>query len=133
MDEVKNQFFENITHEFRTPLTLIDSPLQLLSKDNQTTPEAKTKIELIRSQSSRLLELVDQILSLNQLKNGEINVLLKKSNLNHSIRSILDPFEFQAKEKGIQWQSALKLSEEEVWFDFDLLQKKYLGISLATH
>ncbi|WP_332912217.1 histidine kinase dimerization/phospho-acceptor domain-containing protein [Algoriphagus boritolerans] len=78
MDEVKNQFFENITHEFRTPLTLIDSPLQLLSKDNQTTPEAKTKIELIRSQSSRLLELVDQILSLNQLKNGEINVLLKK-------------------------------------------------------
>ncbi len=47
----------------------------------------------------------------------------KKSNLNHSIRSILDPFEFQAKEKGIQWQSALKLSEEEVWFDFDLLQK----------
>ncbi|SEF57930.1 hybrid sensor histidine kinase/response regulator transcription factor [Algoriphagus boritolerans] len=123
LDEVKNQFFENITHEFRTPLTLIDSPLQLLSKDNQTTPEAKTKIELIRSQSSRLLELVDQILSLNQLKNGEINVLLKKSNLNHSIRSILDPFEFQAKEKGIQWQSALKLSEEEVWFDFDLLQK----------
>lgn len=123
LDQLKTQFFENITHEFRTPLTLIDSPLQLLEKDDKFPSEAVSKISMIRSQSNRLLELVDQVLSLNQLKNGEINVLLKKSNLTQSIRSILDPFEFRAKEQGIQWESDLDFSDEPVWFDFDLLQK----------
>lgn len=123
LDQVKNQFFENITHEFRTPLTLIDSPLQLLEKNDKIPSEASSKISLIRSQSNRLIELVDQILSLNQLKNGEVNVLLKKSNLAQSIRSILEPFESRAKESAIHWERNLDLSDEPVWFDFDLLQK----------
>ncbi|HSF54387.1 MAG TPA: response regulator, partial [Algoriphagus sp.] len=123
LDQVKNQFFENITHEFRTPLTLIDSPLQLLEKNKQIPSEAISKISLIRRQSDRLLGLVDQILSLNQLKNSEINVLLKKGNLHHAIKSLLEPFEFGAKEKGVQWKSELNIADQEAWFDQDLLQK----------
>lgn len=123
LDQVKNQFFENITHEFRTPLTLIDSPLQLLEKDKEIPPKAISKISLIRSQSNRLLELVDQILSLNQLKNSEINVLLKRGNLLQAISSLLEPFEFGAKEKGIHYKSELNFTKVEVWFDQDLIQK----------
>lgn len=123
LDQVKNHFFENISHEFRTPLTLINSPLQVLEKDIHLSPNTHSKLSLIRTQSDRLLELVDQILSLNQLKNGETNVLLKKANLHTSIRSILDPFEFKAKEKAIQWESDLNFSNELVWFDFDLILK----------
>jgi signal transduction histidine kinase/AraC-like DNA-binding protein len=123
LDQVKNQFFENITHEFRTPLTLIDSPLQLLEKDNQISSEANSKLSLIRRQSDRLLELVDQILSLNQLKNSEINVLLKKGNLHQMISSLLEPFEFEAKEKEIRYKSQLNFTENQDWFDQDLIQK----------
>ncbi len=123
LDQVKNQFFENITHEFRTPLTLIDSPLQLLEKEKNITSEATSKISIIRRQSNRLLELVDQILSLNQLKNSEINVFLKKGNLHQSISSLLEPFEFGAKERGLRFKSVLNLTKNHVWFDQDLLQK----------
>lgn len=123
LDQVKNQFFENITHEFRTPLTLIDSPLQLLEKDKKISSDTISKISLIRRQSDRLLELVDQILSLNQLKNSEINILLKKGNLHQTIGSLLEPFEFGAKEKGIRYKSVLNFTENQAWFDQDLLQK----------
>lgn len=123
LDQVKNQFFENIAHEFRTPLTLIDSPLQLLEKDNQIPSKAISKISLIRKQSDRLLELVDQILSLNHLKNSEINILLKRGNLIQAIGSLLEPFEFRAKEKGIHYKTELNFTESQVWFDHDLLQK----------
>lgn len=123
LDQVKNRFFENITHEFRTPLTLIDSPLQLLEKDQSLSEDAFSKLSLIRRQSERLLELVDQILSLNQLKNSTISVVLKKQHLAHFIRALVEPFEFNAKEKGLKWHSELLISEAPNWYDEDLLRK----------
>lgn len=123
LDQVKTSFFENISHEFRTPLTLIDSPLQILEKDPEIPEESASKLALIRKQSNRLLELVDQILALNQLKNGEIQVLLKKGTLRHHIQSLLEPFEFEAKEKGLGWETLLDFSGTAVWYDFDLVQK----------
>lgn len=123
LDQVKSQFFENITHEFRTPLTLIDSPLQFLEKDHQLSPAAESKIALIRNQSDRMLQLVDQILSLNQLQNGEINVLLKKSTLRQVIQAFAEPFEFGAKERKIDWEGQLNFSNQPVWLDQDLIQK----------
>ncbi len=123
LDEVKNRFFENITHEFRTPLTLIDSPLQFLEKDPSLSEDSYSKLSLIRRQSDRLLELVDQILSLNQLKNSTISVLLKEQSLAPFIRSLVEPFEFNAKEKGLRWSSEFDISETLYWYDEDLLRK----------
>jgi signal transduction histidine kinase/CheY-like chemotaxis protein len=123
LDQIKSSFFENISHEFRTPLTLIDSPLQVLEKDPTISEESSSKLALIRKQSNRLLELVNQILSVNQLKNGEIQVLLKKGILRQPILSLLEPFEVEAKEKGLVWETAVDFSDQSVWFDSDLIQK----------
>ncbi len=123
LDQVKSRFFENISHEFRTPITLIHSPLQFLEKDHLISSIAGPKLAMIRTQSERLLQLVNQILSLNQLKNGEFNVLVKKVSLPQVIRSLVEPFEFAAKEKGIAWKSDLSLSQQAAWLDPDLVQK----------
>lgn len=123
LDQVKTSFFENISHEFRTPLTLINSPLQVLEKDAEISEASSSKLALIRKQSNRLLELVDQILALNQLKNGEIQVLLKKAMLRHHIQSLLEPFEFEAREKGLDWETDIDFPDNSVWFDLDLIQK----------
>ena len=58
---IKSRFFANISHEFRTPITLIKSPLQSLQSEI-TNESQKNKLNLIDSNSTRMLELVDQLL-----------------------------------------------------------------------
>ena len=74
LDELKNRFFTNISHEFRTPLTLILGPAERRKKALATTPDkdAEKDTELILQNGHRLLALIDQILDLNKLEAGKL-------------------------------------------------------------
>src|SRR5258706_11426025 len=70
IDKVKTNFFANISHEFRTPLTLIQGPVQNLLERYKKDKEAETQLNLIQQNSDRLLRLVNQILELARLESG---------------------------------------------------------------
>ncbi|MCB9168858.1 MAG: tetratricopeptide repeat protein [Flavobacteriales bacterium] len=74
LDELKNRFFTNISHEFRTPLTLILGPAERRKKALATTPDkdAEKDTDLILQNGQRLLALIDQILDLNKLEAGKL-------------------------------------------------------------
>jgi signal transduction histidine kinase len=73
MDEVKSRFFANISHEFRTPLTLIMGPLeQMLSESRDQGQEEKLKVMLQNSQ--RLLTLINQLLDLSRFDSGKMKL-----------------------------------------------------------
>ena len=75
LNELKSRFFANISHEFRTPLTLIKSPVQSLQSEI-TNENQKSKLDLIDKNSNRMLELVDQLLELSKLDSGKIQLIL---------------------------------------------------------
>ncbi len=122
MNEMKSRFFANISHEFRTPLTLIKSPVQSLQAEINDESQIK-KLNLIDKNSSRMLELVDQLLELSKLDSGSLQLILKEGNIALFLNSILESFAYQAKESNILFSSNIKKNTKNHYFDKDVIEK----------
>ncbi|MEO8235805.1 MAG: response regulator [Flavobacterium sp.] len=122
LNELKSRFFANISHEFRTPLTLIKSPVQSLQSEVKDKNQ-KNKLDLIDKNANRMLELVDQLLELSKIDNGKLQLLLKDGNIGSFLASIIEPFDFQAKEKKFQFTSTIQKNDTNHHFDKDVIEK----------
>ena len=122
LSQIKSRFFANISHEFRTPLTLIKSPLQSLQSEISDVNQQK-KLQLIDTNSARMLQLVDQLLELSKIDSGNLKLILKDGNISSFLTSIIEPFQFQSKEKGIQFTSNIQKTNENNAFDKDVIEK----------
>lgn len=122
LNDLKSRFFANISHEFRTPLTLIKSPVQSLKNEIQNEAQ-RTKLDLIDKNSNRMLELVDQLLELSKIDSGKLQLLLKEGNISTFLNSIVEPFEYLAKEKQILFNSSIEKTTENHHFDKDVIEK----------
>ena len=122
LNELKSRFFANISHEFRTPLTLIKSPVQSLQSEISDANQ-KNKLQLIDTNSSRMLQLVDQLLELSKIDSGNLKLILKDGNISSFLTSIIEPFQFQSKEKGIHFTTNIQKNNENNAFDKDVIEK----------
>ncbi len=122
LNELKSRFFANISHEFRTPLTLIKSPVQSL-KSEISDKNQQTKLDLIDKNSNRMLELVDQLLELSKIDSGKLQLLLKEGNISTFLNFIVEPFEYQAKENQLTFNSSIEKTTENHHFDKDVIEK----------
>lgn len=100
MDLVKSRFFTNITHEFKTPLTLIINPAKELIANNTDT-DIKRHTGLILNNATRLLQLINQLLDLSKLENGLMELALTPLDLVALIRMHILSYESLVKQKGI--------------------------------
>ncbi|MEP6846995.1 MAG: triple tyrosine motif-containing protein, partial [Panacibacter sp.] len=73
-DEMKDRFFSNITHEFRTPLTLIMSPLDKLSKDSSLSTASAASVKTAQKNSQQLLRLINEFLDFSKMNNGQMKL-----------------------------------------------------------
>lgn len=122
LNEIKSRFFANISHEFRTPLTLIKSPVQSLQAEIKDENQ-KSKLNLIDANANRMLELVDQLLELSKIDSGNVKLILKEGNIGSFLTSIMESFAFQSKEKGIRFKADIQKTPENNIFDKDVLEK----------
>lgn len=122
LNEMKSRFFANISHEFRTPLTLIKSPVQQLQA-SATDEKQKSQLNLVDKNADRMLELVDQLLELSKLDSGTFKLILKEGNLSDFLKSIAEPFAFQAKENNLSFHTNIQTSNQNHFFDKDVIQK----------
>lgn len=122
LNELKSRFFANISHEFRTPLTLIKSPVQSLQSEI-TNENQKSKLDLIDKNSNRMLDLVDQLLELSKLDSGKLQLILKEGNIATFLNSLVDSFAFQAKENKLSFTSTIEKNAENHHFDKDVIEK----------
>lgn len=121
IDAFKSNLFTNISHEFRTPLTLILGPVERLINTSES-PIFKSQLNLIKQQSTRLLNLVDQLLEVSRIKSGKHQLKVRKGNLSLLMQSIVSNFFYQAAEKNMKIKPKIPLMSE-VWFDGDKIEK----------
>ncbi len=85
-DKIKSRFFANISHEFRTPLTLIQGPAEKIN--SQTSDDVIKDSGIIKRNSKRLLQLVNQLLDLSKLEAGKLKLEAVKGNIVSFIKGI---------------------------------------------
>ncbi len=104
LERMKSAFFSNISHEFRTPLTLILGPTQLL-RAGTTDPEVAGQLATVEKNAERLLKLIDQILDLSKLESGRLTVSPSMFDIVTMIKGITMTFSSLATVKQIKLQA----------------------------
>ncbi|MEL6255587.1 MAG: ATP-binding protein, partial [Bacteroidota bacterium] len=122
LDQLKSHFFANISHEFRTPLSLILGPLKELRKGSLKGDIHSFQDLMIRN-GERLLTLVNQLLELSKLEAGQLKIDPKAGDINRFIRTLVNSFESLALEKNISFQTSFGLEPVIASFDADKLEK----------
>ena len=124
-DQSKLNFFTNISHEFRTPLTLIIGQTEeLLGRaDYQETDRIKKELKLIYRNEKRLYRLINQLLEIRHLESGTMQLKPQRQNVVAFARELMDLFQSVADRRGIQLQLEASHSEIRMDFDSDALEK----------
>jgi signal transduction histidine kinase/ligand-binding sensor domain-containing protein/DNA-binding response OmpR family regulator len=117
LSELKLNFFTNISHEFRTPLTLIISPLIELMENPELDPKVAKKLGFIDRNANRLLNLINQLLDFRKAEYGLLQLNVSKGNIVRFSKEVHLYFREMAKSKGIKYK--FKHSEDEIIFPFD--------------
>lgn len=129
---LKTRFFANISHEFRTPLSLILGPLQ---KVEESVPFSETEspqnelpikagdVAVMKRNAMRLQQLIDQILDLSKLEAGKMQLYLEQGNIIHFIKSRVSEFADVAAARHIHFISNYSPENGNAYFDQDKIEK----------
>ncbi|MCK5872779.1 MAG: response regulator [Methylococcales bacterium] len=128
LNEQKLQFFTNISHDLRTPLTLILGPLDdIISKETAGTWLNKKHL-LMHKNAEMLLRLVNQILDFRKVENKELELKFSRLNLPKIIKNTLSQFESSATLKGVDLIFKESHTNEEIWGDSEMLEKVLMNL-----
>jgi len=119
IDHVKSSFFANISHEFRTPLTLIKVPLQRLRQEQGPDPDPR--LETMLRNTNRLEQLIDQLLDLSRLEAGRLPVRWQRGDCMSLLRVYVAGFENVAAQRGIELVIRASTHSCVAWHDGDLV------------
>lgn len=123
LDQMKLRFFINVSHEFRTPLTLILNPAEKILSAYDNPEQVKSSALVIQRSSRRLLYLVNQLLDFRKIDLGESSLELQRVNVAKFTKDILTLFEELAKSKDISIQFTSSLKNRVGQLDPDKLEK----------
>ncbi|UII33030.1 response regulator [Fulvivirga ulvae] len=125
IDMMKLNFFTNISHEFRTPLTLILDPVNrlLTQRGCMSDTEQENHFQILRSNTQRLLRLVNQLLDISAIDSGQARLAISKHDIVEFCQSITETFLFAASLREIELRFSCNKESECVFFDTDILEK----------
>ncbi|MDO6854067.1 two-component regulator propeller domain-containing protein [Cellulophaga lytica] len=130
LDEKKFQFFTNISHEFRTPLTLILNPLKDILNDTSLNLPSRTKdkLKIIHKNTDRLYRLINELLDFRKLELNRVNIKVRQLNLVAFTKEIVSHFTEEANSKNINLWVSSALEDLPIWADENKLEKIIFNI-----
>jgi signal transduction histidine kinase/DNA-binding response OmpR family regulator len=127
MDNIKSRFFANISHEFRTPLTLIMGPLeQMLSGDRRQNREEIIKMALRNSR--RLLTLINQLLDLSRLDSGKMQLLASRQNIVPFLKGVTGSFQSLLEQRRLDLSFQSDREDITLYYDTEKLEKVVVNL-----
>lgn len=121
INDVKTKFFTNLSHEFRTPLTLILSPLDQLNETTESDDQ-KNLIQLAKKNANRLLNMINQLLDIARLEGDEVKLSVQENNAVPYLKGILMSFESLAQLKEIELRFSSSGEQIPLWFDTEKME-----------
>jgi signal transduction histidine kinase/ligand-binding sensor domain-containing protein/DNA-binding response OmpR family regulator len=128
---LKLKFFTDVSHELRTPLTLISSPVNNILDNNHLEPEVRDQLNIVRSNTERMLRLVNQILDFRKVQSKKMRLRIEEFHLGSYITGICTNFRKIAEDKGLHLEVKDLSEGETVWADKDKVEK--IAFNLITN
>ncbi|MFH6981874.1 hybrid sensor histidine kinase/response regulator transcription factor [Marinoscillum luteum] len=127
-NQSKIQFFANISHELKTPLTLIQGPLDELHSSNTLTGFMKKDLELAQRNVRRLTGLVNQLMDFQKIENGRMKVRASKTELVGFLKEITDSFRNLAKKGRYTLIFDSREDRIDLWVDKTMIDKVFFNL-----
>lgn len=121
--EAKFAFFTNLSHEFRTPLTLIQAPLENLMSSRQLSTLQKQQLELMRRNVIHLMRLVNQLLEFRRIESGKLQLKIAENDLHSFMTDIMEAYKGVAAKKHIDFRLVSRQPDIKAWFDQHLFDR----------
>jgi len=130
LDNLKTQFFSNISHEFRTPLTLILAPAEsmLRGRLGMLSPQVKEDVKVIYNSSLKLMKLIDDLLDIAKIDAQKMELDLEKSKIVELIKNLVASVENIAEKKKLKLYYTQKNKISAFYFDRDKIEKVLLNL-----
>lgn len=128
ISDYKLKFFTNITHEFRTPLSLILVPATKLFEERKHFPEHSHLMTNIYDNAKRLLKLIGELVEFRKAETGNISFNVQYGDLNKFVKRITTIFEQYAEQHEIEVSFSSQVQELNTWFDREIIEKIILNL-----
>lgn len=122
INEYKNNLFSYLTHEFRTPLTLINTPLEMM-KNETDVDIIHARMANVSTHVQHMQHLLNQLLDINKIEEGKMPVMKKAGTINPLLWHMIHLFEPEIHDKGIQFIYHLPKKNVQGYFDTDKIEK----------
>ena len=123
LNKIQMNYFSNVAHEFRTPLTMIAGPVAELAESENIKGRDRKLVGIIQRNANWMLSLVGQLLDFNRIGNNKLQLKVAKTDIVAPLQNTVELFRFNAHSKNIEL-SAQGLEEPLVmWADVDKVQK----------
>src|SRR5262249_32614713 len=125
LDRAKTAFFSNVSHEFRTPLTLMLGPLEEVLPDarERLSPERHQQLDTVRRNAVRLLKLVNTLLEFSRIEAGRVQAVYEPTDLSAVTAEIASVFRSAMENAGLRFIVECPPIGEPVYVDGDMWEK----------
>lgn len=121
--DAKFNFFTNISHEFRTPLTLILGPLEDALSSPKLHFTIKDSLDLVHRNALRLVRLINQLMDFRKIEESKMKLKASENNAPEFVKEIAQAFQGIARKKSISFNTTNKAGDLHLWFDVNMLDK----------
>ncbi|WP_083414226.1 response regulator [Maribacter sp. 1_2014MBL_MicDiv] len=128
VDALKTEFFTNISHEFRTPLTLISAPIQEALTNAKLSNDQRKHLEIAQKSTVRLSSLVDQLLELSKIDSGNRKLRVQQGYATQLIAAWSESFSFLALQKNIDFNLQISDTDKLCWFDQNAVENIVINL-----
>jgi len=128
LHQMKLQFFTDISHEFRTPLTLIQGPVNRLLKTEPKTDLTRKQLALIKNNTDRLLSLINQFLDFRRIDQGKLKLSPIHTDIVLFCKNVFNCFEEHATQRLFNYNFITEFTSLKMDFDADKLDKILVNI-----
>ncbi|MBR4740209.1 MAG: hybrid sensor histidine kinase/response regulator, partial [Bacteroidales bacterium] len=128
LNKIQMNYFSNVAHEFRTPLTMIAGPAQQLSESESVKGQDRKLVDIIRRNTTWMLSLVNQLLDFNRISNSKLQLKVAKMDIVGPLQDTASLFRFNAQSKGIELNTYGLEEPFTMWVDADKVQKVVMNL-----
>jgi len=130
IDRAKTAFFANVSHEFRTPLTLMLGPLEslLAAPPAELSESSREQVQIARRNSLRLLKLINTLLDFSRMESGSVQPNLQPTNLSAFTAELASSFQSAVEDAGLKYIVNCAPMADPVLVDCDMWEKIVLNL-----